>query len=102
MTPLALRGDGAWHDAVLAPVGRLIRHGEQGHRGAVAALDTLHALFAAAIAADPNRQRDKGEWQRMVIGAIGKIMATRTAAGISDAAGHGKPHRRPNHTTGRG
>lgn len=76
----ALQGDGARHDAVLGPVGRLIRHGEQGHRGAVAALDTLRAMFAAAVADDPSRQRDRGEWQRMVGGAIGKVKATPTAA----------------------
>jgi hypothetical protein len=61
------------HDAANRYVGRLVRAGERGHAGAVAALDTLEGAFRAAVQADPLRPVDRGEWPRSVAGAVALV-----------------------------
>ncbi len=66
------------HDAANRYVGRLVRAGEQGHVGAVAALDSLERAFRAAVQADPLRPVDRGEWPRSVAGAVALVAGNPT------------------------
>lgn len=61
--------EGSRHGIGLREVGRLIRVGDQGHRGVRAALDTLESLWLDAMGSD--RPTEVGnEWARMVTGAV--------------------------------
>ncbi|MBZ2195976.1 AAA family ATPase [Occultella gossypii] len=69
-----LDGDGR-HDKVLPATQRLLRLGEQGHRGAAAALDELHARFVEAIQDRASETEAEAEWERQYEGAAGRIEA---------------------------
>jgi len=73
-----LRTAASRHDTANRYIGRLVRAGEQGHVGAVAALDSLEGAFRAAIQADPLRPVDRGEWPRSVAGAVGLVSGNPT------------------------
>lgn len=66
---------GSRHDAAVALVLRLVRLGEQGHTGAYAALDTSEGIWLAAL---DDREPGWGEWERMVSGAVGVVLAKPT------------------------
>lgn len=66
---------GSRHDTARGLVLQLVRLGEQGHTGSVAALDTLEAIWLAAL---DDREPDWGEWERMVSGAVGMTCANPT------------------------
>lgn len=55
---------------------RLLRLGEQGHTGAVTALDTLEGLWLGSL---HDREPGHGEWERMVSGGVGTTLAAPTA-----------------------
>jgi hypothetical protein len=65
------------HDTMLAAQVRLLRLGEQGHRGVLAGLDTLESLFVDAVTADGSRTPALAadEWQRALNGAPRQIRA---------------------------
>ena len=66
---------GSRHNIARRHALRLVRLGEQGHVGVRVGLDTLEAMFAAALAGD----RDEGgEWGRMVSGAVALAVASPT------------------------
>ncbi len=69
-------GDGSRHGIALRHVLRIVRHGEQGHVGAHAALDTLESMWLAALS---HREPGHGEWERMVSGAVGMALGSPTA-----------------------
>ena len=75
------------HDASNRNVGRLVRAGEQGHTGAVAALDTLEGVFRAAVDADPHRPHDPAEWHRSVSGAVALVTGSPTPVGDRGCCG---------------
>jgi hypothetical protein len=52
------------HDTMLQLQVRILRLGEQGHRGARAAMDTLEAMFIAAVADSRTPGQAEDEWQR--------------------------------------
>lgn len=54
------------HDSMLQAQVRLLRLGEQGHRGVLAALDTLESMFIESVTADGSRTPGlaEDEWQR--------------------------------------
>jgi len=74
-----LHGGGSRHDAMKDPQLRLVRAGEQGHRGAIAALGTLEGEFRRIVDADPTRARDPSEWRRALSGAVALVKADPTA-----------------------
>lgn len=74
----ALAGGGSRHDVLNTYVAKIVRGGDQGHRGAVSALETLRAAFAAVVGADSTRKPDEGEFRRSVVGAVGLVKATPT------------------------
>ncbi len=67
---------GSRHDTARGLVLRLVRLGEQGHTGALVALDTLEGIWLAAL---DDREPGWGEWERMVSGAVGAVLAKPTA-----------------------
>jgi hypothetical protein len=70
--------DGSRHDTARGLVLRLVRLGEQGHTGTLAALDTLEGMFLAAFGGDGDREPDWGEWERLVSGAVGTALTQPT------------------------
>jgi hypothetical protein len=68
----------ARHDSMRDTVMALVRLGEQGHRGVMAALKTMHGQFTADVALDRRDGSEQSEFQRAVNGAIAKITATPT------------------------
>ena len=66
---------GSRHDTARRLVLRLVRLGEQGHTGTVAALDTLEDVWLEAL---DDREPGWGEWERMVSGAVGMASANPT------------------------
>jgi hypothetical protein len=64
------------HDTVRGFVLRLVRLGDQGHTGALAALDTLEGMWLAALGDD--REPGWGEWERMVSGGVAMALADPT------------------------
>jgi hypothetical protein len=83
---------GSRHDTARTYSAKLVRAGEQGHEGTVAALDTLEAMFAAQIAAGGPRDADPGEWPRLVTGAVELVAGSPTPAGDKRCCG---PHQPP-------
>jgi len=73
----AIAGDSR-HDSVRTEVLRLLRAGEQGHRGARRGLTLARSAFIAAVTGDGSRKRKpaEGEWDRLLEGGIAKIVAT--------------------------
>jgi len=67
----ALAGPGSRHNIGRNHVLKLVRYGEQGHAGALAGLDTLEAMWLAALT---HRPAGHGEWERMVTGAVGMVV----------------------------
>jgi Bifunctional DNA primase/polymerase, N-terminal len=65
------------HDAMIVLQVRLLRLGEQGHRGVRAAIDTLESMFVEAVTADGTRTDSLAadEWQRALNGAPAEILA---------------------------
>jgi hypothetical protein len=61
---------GSRHTAMLQGQVRLLRLGEQGHRGVAAALDTLEALFIDSVTGS---RRGEVEWQRALDTAPAQI-----------------------------
>jgi hypothetical protein len=72
------------HDSVRDGVLRLLRAGEQGHRGTQRALALGRAAFSAAVTADGSRTsvQAAGEWDRMLEGGVARIVATPSAADV--------------------
>jgi hypothetical protein len=68
----------ARHDSMIKTVMALVRLGEQGHRGVVEALKTMHGQFTADVAPDRKDGSEQSEFQRAVNGAIAKVTATPT------------------------
>lgn len=66
---------GSRHDTARGLVLKLVRLGEQGHTGTVAALDTLEDLWLAAL---DDREPGWGEWERMLSGGVGVALAAPT------------------------
>lgn len=67
------------HDSVRGEILRLLRAGEQGHRGTKTALAVGRTAFINAVTADDSRKDDKtaaAEWDRMVDGGVAKVVAT--------------------------
>ncbi len=58
------------HDVVRDDIARMVRAGEQGHRGALAGLDALKGAWLAALSRGKPRRPGPGEWSRMVTGAV--------------------------------
>ncbi len=81
------------HNVARTFVGRLVRAGDQGHRGAVVGLDTLHGMFLSALQQGKPREADPGEWARLVTGAVALAVKDPTSAldkgccGVEAAAG---------------
>lgn len=73
------------HDDTCEHVLRLLRLGEQGHRGVQPALDALQTVFVRTVTADGSRTAAsaRGEFERMAEGGngIGLIRATPTQIG---------------------
>ncbi|HEY6688327.1 MAG TPA: bifunctional DNA primase/polymerase [Propionibacteriaceae bacterium] len=68
----------ARHDSMIKTVMSLVRLGEQGHRGVMEALKTMHGQFTADVAPDRRDGSEQSEFQRAVNGAIAKVTATPT------------------------
>jgi Bifunctional DNA primase/polymerase, N-terminal len=68
----------ARHDSMITTVMALVRLGEQGHRGVMAALKAMHNQFTADVAPDRRDGSEQSEFQRAVNGAIAKVTATPT------------------------
>jgi hypothetical protein len=68
----------ARHDSMIKTVMALVRLGEQGHRGVMEALKTMHGQFTADVAPDRKDGSEQSEFQRAVNGAIAKVTATPT------------------------
>jgi hypothetical protein len=66
---------GSRHDAARGLVLRLVRLGEQGHTGTLAALDTLEAIWLNSL---DDREPGWGEWERMVSGGVGVVLGDPT------------------------
>lgn len=66
------------HDSARDAMLRLLRAGEQGHRGAGVGLDLARAAFIQTVTADNSRTTEaaEGEWDRMLTGGVAKIVAT--------------------------
>jgi hypothetical protein len=64
------------HDTMVQLQVRLLRLGEQGHRGVRAALDTLESMFVAAVVGDGSRTDSLAadEWQRALNDAPAVIL----------------------------
>ena len=77
----ALSGAASRHDTVRTYVGRIVRAGEQGHHGAAAGLDTLEGVYLAALKRGAIRDADRGEWARLVGGAVALAKASPTPEG---------------------
>jgi hypothetical protein len=67
------------HDSVRTYVGRMVRAGDQGHRGAATGLDTLESVWQQALHRGKARKPDAGEWERMVTGAVALVVAAPTS-----------------------
>lgn len=59
------------HGAVRGPVMTVVRALEQGHRGALIALQDLRDVFEASL--DGHRPWDEREWVRLVVGAVATV-----------------------------
>ncbi len=66
------------HDSVRDGMLRLLRAGEQGHRGTQTALKLGRSAFINAVTADGSRtsKQAAGEWDRMLEGGVAKVVAT--------------------------
>jgi len=67
------------HDSVRDYIGRMVRAGDQGHRGAATGLDTLESVWQQALHRGKPREPDAGEWERMVTGAVALVIASPTS-----------------------
>lgn len=67
----ALAGKDARHNVGRNHLLKLVRLGEQGHAGALAALDTLESMWLAALT---HRSAGVGEFERMVTGAVAMVL----------------------------
>lgn len=63
-----LRTGNDHHGAIRGPVMTVVRAGEQGHVGALAALEQLRDIFEDSLAG--HRSWDEHEWVRLVVGAV--------------------------------
>lgn len=63
-----LRTGNDHHGAIRGPVMTVVRAGEQGHVGALAALQQLRDIFEESLAG--HRSWDENEWVRLVVGAV--------------------------------
>jgi hypothetical protein len=72
------------HDSVRGEILRLLRAGEQRHRGTTTALQVGRAAFINAVTADSSRSTEAaaGEWDRMVEGGVAKVVATPSAEDV--------------------
>jgi hypothetical protein len=70
--------NGSRHDHTRSHVLQLVRAADQGHHGTQAALDTLHSVFLAAVKGEADRE-PRGEWQRMLDGAVALVQAEPTS-----------------------
>ena len=70
-------GPASRHDTMVQAQVRLLRLGEQGHRGVRAALDTLESMFVEAVTADGSRDPAlaEDEWRRALNDAPAVIVA---------------------------
>jgi hypothetical protein len=84
---LDLFGPASRHDGMVQAQVRLLRLGEQGHRGVRAALDTLESMFVDAVTADGSRTASLAadEWQR----ALNDAPAVIVGQGLTPAARRG-------------
>lgn len=84
-----LAGGGSRHDATRRAVLRVVRAGEQGHRGAPDALDQAEALFLAALRGESSvrRRGAEGEFGRMRIGAVAEVSAAATPEELRGCCG---------------
>jgi hypothetical protein len=73
-----LSSAGSRHDETRNLSLAIIRGGEQGHVGAVSALDTLESLFKGAFRPG-DREVMPSEWHRMIAGAVAICVAAPTA-----------------------
>ncbi len=67
------------HDTVRGYIGKMVRAGEQGHRGAVSGLNTLEAIWRTSLGRGKPREPDPGEWDRMVTGAVALVVKDPTS-----------------------
>lgn len=78
----AIHAGGSRHEAVLGPVGALVRAGERGHRGVAMGLGEARAAFLDAVTAIDRGRRTPTEavmeWRRMVAGAYAIVTADPT------------------------
>lgn len=84
-----LSSAGSRHDETRNLSLALIRAGEQGHVGAVAALDTLQSLFLGAFRPG-DREVTPSEWSRMIEGAVAICVAAPTAPENRGCCGSGR------------
>lgn len=69
------------HQAILSATLTLVRHGEQGHHGAVEVLEALRDAFVSAVEGDRagGAAEAEREYDRALSGAIGNALASPTA-----------------------
>lgn len=84
-----LAGGGSRHDVTLRAVLRVVRAGEQGHRGALAALGQAEALFLDALRGESSARRRAapGDFARMRTGAFAKVAAAPTSEDLRGCCG---------------
>ena len=80
----------ARHDALLAPIFRVVRLSEQGHAGGQYAVDTLRSEFYRDVAGDRAARSYIGEFQRELLGAVRIVLGRPTLAENKRCCG-GKP-----------
>ena len=74
---------GSRHDTMLQAVWTLVHFSNEGHKGALTAIETLHAPFIQSVSSDRagGEHEAEHEWQSLLKGAVEKAGA---AAGASD------------------
>ena len=84
-----LAGGGSRHEATRRAVLRVVRAGEQGHRGAPDALDQAEALFLAALRRESSARRRgaSGEFARMRTGAVAEVAPAPTPEELRGCCG---------------
>jgi len=73
-----LAGAVSRHDVGRKYVAVIVRAGEQGHEGSLEALKLLQEAWEAALASGESRAAERGEWERMVNGAVGIVTESPT------------------------
>lgn len=77
------------HDTVRRFIAILVRAGEQGHVGAVDALERLETVWEVALRQGESRAPDHGEWERMVAGAVAIVTESPTLDADKGCCGTG-------------